>query len=147
MFKEMFKEPKELNEKTKYKIYYTNKELWVAYGQSSGTTSYWPDLSKFISNKTGDKEYDSNVDKIVQFAKENTAEALKTNKSKTAFLFELPVYPTLTGYGYYGGTFDVWGGDIKPIKSYYMFVSTFGVAVVNIFTKKAEALAWMRSTV
>ena len=124
------------------KIYFVKDELWLAYGQGSGRTSQFPDLTKSINNKSGDKNFDSNVTDIVKWTKFN--KPMKANKEKTTLMYELPVYdlkPRSFGQTY---NFDVWGGDTKATKKYYMVVSTDGVAVVNIFAKKNEALAWVR---
>lgn len=132
MLREAIKEAR-----SKYEIYFVGNELWVAYGQGSGTTSYMPDIKRALNNKSGDERYDSNVDKIVGNLK--FQKPLKVNKDKDIFLYAIPFYPNTSG------RFDVWGGDVKPLKNYYMVVSTSGVAVINIFDKKAEAMAWMRS--
>jgi len=125
------------------KIYFVKDELWLAYGQGSGRTSQFPDLTRSINNKSGDKNFDSNVTDIVKWTKFN--KPMKANKEKTTLMYELPVYePTPRAFLGTTGDFNIWGGDVKPTKKYYMVVSTDGVAVVNIFAKKNEALAWVR---
>lgn len=133
MFKELFTESK-----IEYKVYFEDKTLWVAYGQGSGTTAYNLDIKKFLSDDKSDKEhYDGIVANIVKFA--NSTKPMKeTGKTK---LFEIPVY----GKSEYGKTLDVWGGDIKPNKKYYMIVTEEKNTIVNIFAKKAEALSWIKS--
>lgn len=123
--------------RTKHEVYFVDDTLWVAYGQGSGTTSYMPDITRAINNKSGDERFDTNVDRIIN---DSNLKPLKTNKDKDVFLYEIPYYPYSTH-----GKLDIWGGDFKPTKKYYMIVNTSGVAVVNIFDKKAEAMAWMRS--
>jgi len=124
------------------KIYFVKDELWLAYGQGSGRTSQFPDLTKSINNKSGDKNFDSNVTDIVKWTKFN--KPMKANKEKTTLMYELPVYDLTPRTFGKETNFDIWGGNVKPSKKYYMVVSTDGVAVVNIFTKKNEALAWVR---
>jgi hypothetical protein len=60
-------------------------------------------------------------------------------------LFEIPEYPILTGE--YGKSYDCWGGDVKPIGKIYMMITEEKSIIVNFFSKKNEALAWMKSLV
>ena len=122
-----------------YKVFFQKDTLWVAYGEGSGTTSYMPDYTRALSNKNGDETYDTNVDKIVLWASFN--KPLKSNKDKDVFLFEIPFYDLGSPYD----KLDIWGGDKKPKKKFYMIVSTGEIAVVNLFDSKAEAMSWMRS--
>ncbi len=137
MIREMIKE----NRMKDKKIYFVRDELWIAHGQGSGQTMQYPDINRARSNKRGDSTFDSSVDNIVQWIEFN--KAMKTNKDKNVFLYEIPVYPLIQGYS--AGTYDIWGGDVKPIKKYYMIVNTYGVSVINLFDNKKEAQAWMRS--
>ena len=117
-------------------VYFEKDTLWVAHGQGSGTTTYMPDTKKYMTDKTGDKNFDSNVRKIVQWA--NKAKTMK--KKKGAKLLAIPYYDhTRTG------TFDVHGGDIKPKKNYYMNISESAITVINIFENKNEAVNWFNS--
>ena len=125
------------------KIYFVKDELWVAYGQGSGRTSQFPDLTKSINNKSSDKNFDSNVTDIVKWTKFN--KPMKANKEKTTLMYEIPYYDLVPRSFGQSNDLDIWGGNVKPSKKYYMVVSTDGVAVVSIFTKKNEALAWVRS--
>lgn len=136
MFKKLFTE--NLNEKTEYKVYYVSNELWVAYGQGSGTTAYMPDTRKYLTDKKGDDHYDDIMRNIKKFA-----ESTKPMKAKgDAKMYEVPVYEPSNSYE----TYDVWGGDKKPSKKYYMIVtSSSTISVLNLFEKKNEALAWMKS--
>lgn len=133
-----FKE--KLSEVTDTKIYFVGDELWVAYGQGSGSTSQFPSIKRAINNKSSDKNYDSNVDKILKYVKNN--KAMKTNSSKTTFMYEIPEYPIVR----MGEFYDIWGGSITPKNKLYMVVNTDGVSVVLLFESKNEALAWVRST-
>jgi len=137
MIREIIKE----NRMKDKEVYFVRDELWLAIGQGSGQTMQYPDITRARSNKRGDSTYDSSVDNIVQWAEFH--KPMKTNKDKNVFMFEIPVYPLIQGYSM--GSYDVWGGDVKPIKKYYMIVNTFGVSVVNMFDNKKEAQAWMRS--
>ncbi len=129
-----------LQEKTKDEIYFVKDELWIAYGQGSGQTVQFPNLKKYITNKSDDKNFDSSTDRIVKYA--NGTKPFKQTKSKNNKMFKLPVYPLAP----MGKSYDIWGGDIKPIKEYYLIVSTQGHAVVNIFDNKNEATSWIKST-
>ena len=129
-----------ISEASDEKIYYVKDELWIANAQGSGQTIQYRNINQAKSNKSGDRTYDSSVDKIVKWAKTN--KPLKTNKDKNVLLFEIPVYPLMNSWE---GKYEIWGGDVKPLKHYYMIVSIDGIAVVQLFDKKNEALAWIRS--
>jgi hypothetical protein len=128
-----------LKESTSEVVYYNkaSKELWVSYGQGSGTTAQLPDLKSFLTNKKDDKHYDSLVDKIVKA----TSKIKPIKSTGTSKLFEIPVY------GNEKGTYSIWGGDVKPSEMYYMVVDVSGeLAVVNVFKSKNEALSWIKSS-
>jgi len=127
-----------LNETTDDKVIYVDNELWVTYGQGSGQTSYLPDLTKYLTDKGDDKNFDSLVPKLSRFAKSN--KPMKQNKSKTVKMFEVPTYPHVQYEAY-----DIFGGDIKPNGKIYMIITEEKNTIVNFFKKKNEALAWMRS--
>ena len=134
----MYKSFIPLKEATDYKIYFVKDTLWVAYGQGSGTTSYMPDISKYLTDKSSDKNFDDIVRNLKKFV--DTTKPLKTNKNGTVKLYELPFYELTGQYE----TFDVWGGKVKPTKKYWLIFSQDKIAVVNVFDKKNEALAWIR---
>lgn len=131
-----------LNEATDDKVIYVADELWVTYGQSSGQTTYLPDIKKHLTDKKEDKNYDSLVTKLVKFSR-NT-KPLKSKSTKgikgESRLYELPVYPLARN----GNSYDIWGGDIKPIKMYYIVIYDSVVSVVNIFDSKNEATNWLK---
>jgi len=111
-------------------------ELWVTYAQSSGQTAQFSNKT-YITDKKGDKNYDSLVTKISKFAKANKP----MKSSKTSKLFEIPVYPTVSN-----GRYDIWGGDIKPIGKKYIIVDDNKVIVtVNLFNNKKESINWINS--
>jgi len=128
---------KYLNE-SKDKVIYSQGELWVTNGQSSGQTAQLPDFSKYLTNKKDDKNYDSLVSKISKFAKNN-----KPLKSQgTSKLFKIPEYPQVK----MGQTYDIWGGKIKPLRMIYMIVDDNGsIVTVNLFKNKNEANNWIKS--
>lgn len=77
------------------------------------------------------------VDKIVKA----TSKIKPIKSTDTSKLFEIPVY------GNEKGTYDIWGGDVKPSEMYYMIVNVSGeLAVVNVFKSKNEALSWIKSS-
>ena len=131
MFKEIF------TEKTQHKIYYQKDTLWVAHGEGSGITSYMPDITKYLTDKKNDSHYDSIVNNIVKALKD--IKPIQTKKNAT--LIEVPYYPG-SQYGVY---LDIWGGDLKPTKNYYMIITKEKDTIVNIFDNKNEAKSWMKS--
>ena len=130
MFKELFTEAKQ------DKVYFNDNTLWVAYGQGSGTTAYNLDIKKFLTDEKG-KNYDDIVSKLLKFSK-GTKPMKASGNTK---MFEVPVY----GKSEYGKTLDIWGGDVKPQKKYYMIITEEKSTIVNFFDNKKEAQAWMRS--
>jgi len=134
---------KEILEKiSEYKIYFIEDTFWVAYGDGSGSTTIFPKITKWLTNKKTSVNYDSNVDIIVKYTTYTTP--LKSNKGKTVLMYEIPVYPRVSK-SYYD-KLDIWGGLTTPIKKYYMIVSLGEISVVNFFDKKQEAEAWVRSS-
>lgn len=119
------------------KIYFETDTLWVAYGQGSGITSYMPDIKKYLTSDSDDTHYDSIVNKIEKFAEENKPLKKKSNVK----LYEVPYYDKYE----YGRTLDIWGGDIKPSKKYYLIITEEKHTVVNIFDNKNEAMGWIKS--
>lgn len=125
---------------TEYKVYIEDKTLWVAYGQGSGTTAYNLDMKKYLNDdRTDTAHYDDIVSNIVKFAK--TAKPLKAKGNVK--LYEVPVYERTESS--YGKSLDVWGGDKKPVNTYYMVVTEEKSTIVNFFTKKGEAMSWIKS--
>lgn len=127
---------------SEYKVYFQGKTLWVGYGDGSGTTTYNLDIKKYLNSDRSDTEhYDSIVDRILKATK-NT----KPLKSKGIVqMFEVPIYPEVTFREFGAKTLDIWGGDIKPLKKYYMIITKENSTIVNFFEKKGEALAWIKS--
>lgn len=127
----------------KYKVYMVDNTFWVAYGDGSGTTSQIDNMNSFLTDKSKDSHYDNIVNQVVKFAK--TAKAIKSKKTSDteANLYEMPYY---LHRDVRQGKMDVWGGTIKPNKMYYMLLTKQGdIHIVNFFTKKNEALAWIKS--
>lgn len=123
---------------TKTYVYYneTNKELWHSYGQGSGQTAQLPSITKYLNSDNSDKShYDSLVDKIV--SKPISNKVLK--KVQNVVLYELPVYETTKG------TYDIFGGDVKSIKTYYMTITKEKSNIINFFKSKNEAMNWIKS--
>ncbi len=135
-FKELFTEITEGLKPSDYKIYFEDNTLWVAYGQGSGATSYMPNIEKFLTSGKG-KNHDSIVDRLL-----TAASAMKPMKSAgNASLYEVPYY----GKTEYGKTLDIWGGNIKPAKKYYMVITIEKDTIVNFFNNKNEAQSWINS--
>lgn len=122
-----------------YEVIYVKNELWLTYGQGSGTTTLLPDLKKYITNKKDDKNYDFLVDKII---KEYSSKVTPLKTKGNNKLFKINEYPVVS----MGKKYDIWGGDVKPINDIYMIVNDNGkIAVINFFKSKNEALSWMNS--
>jgi hypothetical protein len=116
------------------------KELWLTYSQGSGQTAQLPDLKKFLNSDNSDKEhYDSLVQKI---QKAKLLNKVIKSKGKTT-LYEVPVYPMTN----MGQKYDIWDGEVKPTKTIFMMVTEEKSTIINMFEKKGEALAWLKSTV
>ncbi|MCD6435619.1 MAG: hypothetical protein J7L15_04460 [Clostridiales bacterium] len=134
MFKELF-------EKTEDQVYFQGDTLWAAYGEGSGTTSYNLDIKKYLNSDSSDTDhYDDIVQKILRYSKQ--AKPLKSKNNVK--LFEISKYPE-SRYAEFGKKLDIWGGDIKPQKKYYMIVTEEKSTIVNFFDKKYEALNWIKS--
>jgi hypothetical protein len=125
-----------INEKNNDKVIFVVDTLWVTYGQSSGTTSYMPNIKAYLTDNKDDEHYDSIVPKLLKFSHSN--KPLKSNSSTK--LFEIPFYELNQN----GRSYDIWGGDIKPIKKYYITITEEKNTIVNIFTNKNEAINWIK---
>ena len=136
-----------VDEATKNKLYFVEDEFWVAYGQGSGSTIYMPKGLKSVNNKKSDSGYDSDIDKVIEYT--NEVKPLKTNSSKSMSLYEIPVYPDVkySTYADEDTMYDIWGGNIKPTKKYYMTINKNGVIVAEFFKTKGEALGWLNSSI
>jgi len=130
---------RELIEKSEYQVYLVQDELWVAYGQGSGSTTQLRDIKKFITDDRNDKHYDSNVSKLIKYA--NSNKPIKTNKSKSDRAYEILEYPSVS----MGRSYTSWGGDVKPIGKLYMVISIGKNTYVNFFKSKNEAVNWVNS--
>ena len=127
---------------SEYKIYFQGNILWVAYGDGSGTTAYNLDIKKYLNDDRADTEhYDDIVATILK-----GIVTIKPIKSKSNVeMYEVPLYPESRFKEYSGSTLDIWGGDIKALKKYYMIVTKEKSTIVNFFERKGEATAWMKS--
>lgn len=124
---------------SEYKIYIEGNTFWVAYGQGSGTTAYNLDMKKYLNDDKADKDhYDDIVRTIKKF--EKTAKPIKSVGNMK--LYAVPVYERSE----YGQTLDVWGGNKKSYKTFYMTVTDEKSTIVNFFEKKGEALNWLKHT-
>ena len=125
-------------EKELEKVIYVNGEIWVTYGQGSGQTALRPDLKKFMSDDNSDKEhFDSLAGKILEVSK--SMKPIK--KGGNSKMFEMPEYPSAR-YGKY----DIWGGDIKPIKKLYFVITEEKNIIINFFENKNEAVNWVKTS-
>ena len=128
-----FKEFIGLQEASDSKLYYQSKELWFAYAQGSGTTAQLPNLNSFITSKPGDSHYDDLAAKLGKYADKVTPIKV-SGKTK---LFEMPEYEKTNG------KFDIFGGDVKPIRMIYVTINQDKYVTVNFFLSKSEALAFI----
>jgi hypothetical protein len=115
-------------------------EIWLGYAPGSGQTV--PVSRKtYVTDKATDSNFDPTITKdFVTYAQKT--KPMKANKDKTVRLYELPVYDS-----YDQRTFDIWGGEKKPVKKEYFTVALGEINVVTFFDSKNEALGWMKSTV
>ena len=121
------------------KVYFQKNELWAAYAQGSGTAIPFRDMKTYLTDKSGDKNFNDIVRNLKQFA-DSTSPLKKKSHSR---LYEIPVY---AGTPSRGESFDVWGGEVKPVKKRYMILTEEKQTVVNFFDKKGEAMGWLKST-
>lgn len=134
------KDKKNISEGTDNIVYYNkdSKELWLSYAQGSGRTTQLPDIEKYLTNKSTDKNYDSSVDRLVKWSTQNKPMKAKGNSK----LFEIPVYGNYS----MGKRYDIFDGDIKAQGKLYMIIDTNPtISVINFFKRKVEAQAWMNS--
>ena len=130
-----------ITEASEEHVLYVNgsNELWLQHAEGSGQTIQLPDIKRYVTDKKGDKNYDSLVPKIAKWA--NKAKAIK--KQANSKLFKIPRYELKTQLG---NTKDIWGGTQKPVGYLYMNVDTNeAMTVINIFDNKNEAMAWIKS--
>ena len=122
-------------------VYYSEdaKELWLSYDQGSGQTAQLPDTKKYLNSDSKDeKHYDSLVVKIGEASLGNKKIKSKSNTT----LYEVPAYPLHIG----AERFDIWGGNIKPLKKkYFMIITKEKSTIINIFDTKKEAMNWINS--
>ena len=119
------------------KVYVLNDMLWISYSPDSGQTTRLRGRG-WITDKSGDKNFDSGVRHYVKWAKQNKP----IKKSKTQKLFKIPEYS--------GGSakeYTIWGGDEKPKKWLYLLVATGKkLNVISVFHSRAEAMSWIGHT-
>ena len=138
-FTDVVKSLKEsINEATKEKVYVLNDMLWLSYSPGSGQTSRITGRG-YLTDKRGDKNYDSTVPKFVKWANSNKP----VKKTKTQKLFKIPRYDR---YDTDAAQYDIWGGDVKPKKYLYMLVASGKINVIAVFYSKAEAMSWVGHT-
>lgn len=124
------------------KMYFLNNVLWVAYANNSGYTAANYKPTQFMSDDRSDTaHYDGIIDDIKKFAK-NTKPLKANGNSK---LYVIPIYQNPYNK-HWDDKLDIWGGNIKPEKKvYHMVITEEKNTIVNFFTKKGEALAWLKN--
>jgi len=109
--------------------------LWISYSPGSGMTSIVTD-KKGLTNKKGDSQYDSIVEKI--------AKQYPNDK-----VIDVPIYNydrfINPSYNRTEADYDVFGGEQKPIKKSYMTISKDKYIVIDLFKTKGEAKSWLKS--
>ena len=95
-----------LNEAKEEKVYMLNGMLWLSYSPNSGQTTRIRGRG-WITDKSGDKNFDSGVKGFVKWSKTQKPISKKTasNGSKVS-LFKIPEYT-----GGDAAEYDIWGGD------------------------------------
>jgi len=127
--------------KTPETVLYSQGELWVTYGQSSGQTTQMGSINRtFITDNSFDKNYDSLVPRIIKAL--SSTKPLKSKKNHK--VYQISEYPYIN----MGQKYDIWDGMVKPISKKYITIdSTDTMNVINLFDTKNEALVWFRSIV
>jgi hypothetical protein len=135
-----------INEASEYKVYMIDNTFWFAYGDGSGTTSQITNMDSFLTNKSGDKNYDSIVDSITKkFVTYNEPQMTKKSLDKMTkySLYYLPAYKR---FDVKQGKILEWGGTIKPFTTYYMLViEGEKTDIIQFFKTKDEAKAYVNS--
>jgi len=123
------------------KVFVQDDYLWVSYSPGSGKTTSLRNPNTFITDKSGDSHFDSNVKDIVKWSETQTP----LLKNKISRVHKLPVYEVV-GTGKSSREMTVWGGDYQPTKFIYMIVmtETNGVHVIGFHKTKQEAAMWLR---
>jgi len=132
-------EIKILNETSKTVLYLLNGYFWLSYSPGSGTTLRIRGRG-YITDKSSDKNYDDGVSGIVKWSK--TEKPIK--KTKTQSLYKIPEYEKHVTDA---TNMDIWGGEVKPNKWYYVVITYGKFNIINIFDNKSEAIAWVKHTV
>ena len=120
-------------------VFIQNQALWVSHWPGSGsTTEFHEDPARFRGYKSNDlsdnKHFDSNVTKILKWAKD----VKPLDKKDKTSLYKIPVYPPFKNHE----DFTVWGGDVKPTHFIFMLIATGGnnITYLNFFKTRKEAL-------
>jgi len=122
------------------KVYLLNGMLWLSHSPNSGETTRVRGRG-FITDKRGDKNYDSSVSKFAKWASKN--KPIKKKRTKTGSrlsLFKIGEYSRSDGDA---KQYDIWGGEVKPRKWWYLLVSQGKINVITIFDSKGEAMSWI----
>ena len=131
-----------LNEAKEEKVYILNGMLWISYSPNSGRTTRIRGRG-WITDKSGDKNFDSGVKGFVKWSKTQKPISKKTasNGSKVS-LFKIPEYS-----GGDAKEYTIWGGDEKPKKFNFLLISVGKkIDVISVFHRKAEAMSWIGYT-
>ncbi len=135
-----------INEASEYQVYMVDKEFWLAYGQSSGTTAQISNMDTFLTNKSGDKNYDSIVNGVVKkFVTYSEPQMVRRSEDKLTkySLYYLPAYK---GSDVRQGKMKIWGGDVEPFTTHYMLVvQGEKYDIIQFFKTKGEAKAYVNS--
>ena len=131
-----------LNEAKEEKVYMLKGMLWLSYSPNSGQTTRIRGRG-WITDKSGDKNFDSGVRGFAKWSKTQKPISKKTasNGSKVS-LFKIPEYT-----GGDAAEYDIWGGDEKPKKFNFLLISVGKkIDVISVFHRKAEAMSWIGYT-
>ena len=103
--------------------------LWFSYAPGSGTTAIFRGAPEgFITDKSGHKNYNSLAQR---FAKKFPANRV----------IPMNLYDYVSDQSRY----DVFGGEVKPMKKMYVVIKKDDNIVVNFFDKKGEASYWAKN--
>lgn len=137
------KELQSINEATgKEKVFMQNGFLWISWSTGSGSTTRMRGRG-FVTDKKGDKNFDSDATQFAQWAKKNKPiKKQKQHNGSIMYLFKIPEYIR----GIDSRDLSVWGGEVKPNKWVYLMVSSGKINVITVFHSKAEAMSWFNTT-
>lgn len=120
-------------------VFMLKNTLWWGWSPGSGQAIQWPKITKFITSKNDDSNYNSTTNDIVKWATKKTP----TIKGKSGNVYMIPYYNTFDYTKQH--ELSIWGGGVKPKRMYYLTVTKEqDYYIVNLFNNKTEAVSWVK---